>query len=120
MQREGTDGHFSEQTFAASGGCGRGSSASAAGQAAAQSYPSRNITAIIPFAAGNANDVTARIVFEQLQKQLGQPIVIESKPGAGGTLGVGQAARADAGRLHHAVPFGDVQRLLRDAQDAAL
>ena len=67
---------------------------SLAGQAAAQSYPSRNITAIIPFAAGNANDITARIVFEQLQKQLGQPIVIESKPGAGGTIGVGQAARA--------------------------
>ena len=62
--------------------------------AAAQTYPSRNITAIIPFAAGNANDVTARIVFEQLQKQLGQPIVIESKPGAGGTIGVGQAAKA--------------------------
>jgi tripartite-type tricarboxylate transporter receptor subunit TctC len=65
-----------------------------AGPAAAQSYPSRNITAIIPFAAGNANDITARIAFEQLQKQLGQPIVIESKPGAGGTIGVGQAARA--------------------------
>jgi tripartite-type tricarboxylate transporter receptor subunit TctC len=65
-----------------------------AGSAAAQSYPSRNVTAIIPFAAGNANDITARIVFEQLQKQLGQPIVIESKPGAGGTIGVGQAARA--------------------------
>ena len=65
-----------------------------AGEAAAQSYPSRNVTAIIPFAAGNANDVTARIVFEQLQKQLGQPIVIESKPGAGGTLGVAQVARA--------------------------
>src|SRR5262245_16773817 len=64
------------------------------GPATAQSYPSRNITAIIPFAAGNANDVTARIVFEQLQKQLGQPIVIESKPGAGGTLGVAQVARA--------------------------
>ena len=89
-------------------------------QASAQSYPSRNITAIIPFAAGNANDVTARIVFEQLQKQLGQPIVIESKPGAGGTIGVGQAARANAGRLHHPVPFGDVQRVLRHAQDAAL
>ena len=60
----------------------------------AQNYPSRNITAIIPFAAGNANDITARIVFEQLSKQLGQPIVIEGRPGAGGTIGVGQAARA--------------------------
>jgi tripartite-type tricarboxylate transporter receptor subunit TctC len=61
----------------------------------AQNYPSRNITAIIPFAAGNANDITARIVFEQLSKQLGQPIVIEGRPGAGGTIGVGQAARAE-------------------------
>jgi tripartite-type tricarboxylate transporter receptor subunit TctC len=62
--------------------------------ASAQSWPHRNVTAIIPFAAGNANDITARIVFEQLAKQLGQPIVIESRPGAGGTIGVGQAARA--------------------------
>ena len=64
------------------------------GSSSAQTYPSRNITAIIPFAAGNANDITARIVFDQLSKQLGQPIVIESRPGAGGTIGVGQAARA--------------------------
>lgn len=62
--------------------------------ASADTYPSRNITAIIPFAAGNANDVTARIVFEQLSKLLGQAIIIESKPGAGGTIGVGQVARA--------------------------
>ncbi len=65
-----------------------------AGPVAGQTYPSRTITAIIPFAAGNANDITARIVFEQLSKQLGQPIVIESRPGAGSTIGVGQAARA--------------------------
>jgi tripartite-type tricarboxylate transporter receptor subunit TctC len=62
--------------------------------AAAQSWPTRNITAIIPFAPGNANDITGRIVFEQLGKQLGQAIVIENKPGAGGTIGIGQAARA--------------------------
>jgi tripartite-type tricarboxylate transporter receptor subunit TctC len=62
--------------------------------ASAQSWPSRNISAIIPFAAGNANDLTARIVLEQLQKQLGQTIVIENRPGAGGTIGVGAAARA--------------------------
>ena len=64
------------------------------GTSSAQTYPSRTITAIIPFAAGNANDITARVVFEQLSKQLGQTIVIESRPGAGGTIGVGQAARA--------------------------
>ena len=61
----------------------------------AQNYPNRNITAIIPFAAGNANDITARIVFEQLSKQLGQAIVIEGRPGAGGTIGVGTIARAE-------------------------
>jgi tripartite-type tricarboxylate transporter receptor subunit TctC len=62
--------------------------------ASAQNWPSRNISAIIPFAAGNANDLTARIVLEQLQRQLGQTIVIENRPGAGGTIGVGAAARA--------------------------
>jgi len=60
----------------------------------AQSWPARNITAIIPFAAGNANDLTARILLDQVGKQLGQSIVIENRPGAGGTIGVGAAARA--------------------------
>src|SRR6185369_11890402 len=63
-------------------------------QASAQGYPSHNITAIIPFAAGNANDITARIVLDQVSKQLGQAIVIDNRGGAGGTIGVGQAARA--------------------------
>src|SRR6478735_8820114 len=63
-------------------------------QASAQSYPSHNITAIIPFAAGNANDITARIVLEQVGKQMGQPIIIDNRGGAGGTIGVGAAARA--------------------------
>lgn len=64
------------------------------GPASAQVWPSRPITAIIPFAPGNANDITARIVLDQISKQLGQPIVIENRGGAGGTIGVGQAARA--------------------------
>jgi len=62
--------------------------------AGAQGWPTRNITAIIPFAAGNANDLTARILLDQVGKQLGQSIVIENRPGAGGTIGVGAAARA--------------------------
>jgi tripartite-type tricarboxylate transporter receptor subunit TctC len=62
--------------------------------ASAQGYPSHTITAIIPFAAGNANDITARIVLEQVGRQLGQPIVIDNRGGAGGTIGVGQGARA--------------------------
>src|SRR5262249_14935449 len=62
--------------------------------ARAQAWPSRNITAIIPFAAGNANEIIGRIVLEQLSRQLGQPIIIESRPGAGGTIGVAAAAKA--------------------------
>lgn len=68
--------------------------AASAAVAAAQTWPTRSITAIIPFAPGNANDITARIVLEQLGKQLGQTFVIENRGGAGGTIGVGQAARA--------------------------
>jgi tripartite-type tricarboxylate transporter receptor subunit TctC len=60
----------------------------------AQAWPTRAITAIIPFAAGNANDLTGRIVLDQVSRQLGQPIIIENRPGAGGTIAVGQAARA--------------------------
>jgi tripartite-type tricarboxylate transporter receptor subunit TctC len=66
----------------------------AAAPASAQDWPSRNITAIIPFAPGNANDITARIVLDQVSKQLGQTIVIENRGGGGGTIAVGQAARA--------------------------
>ena len=65
-----------------------------ASPAAAETWPTRNITAIIPFAPGNANDITGRIVFEQLGKQLGQAIIIDNRAGAGGTIGIGAAARA--------------------------
>ena len=67
----------------------------ASSAASAQPYPSHNITVVIPFAPGNANDITGRIVFEQVSKQVGQTIVIDNRGGAGGTIGVGQAARAN-------------------------
>jgi tripartite-type tricarboxylate transporter receptor subunit TctC len=60
----------------------------------AQTWPTRPITAIIPFSAGNANDVVGRVVLDQLSRQLGQPIVIENRAGAGGTTGVASAAKA--------------------------
>jgi tripartite-type tricarboxylate transporter receptor subunit TctC len=69
-------------------------SVAAANQVLAQAWPSRTITAIVPFAAGNANDIVARIVLDQVSKQLGQPIVLENRPGAGGITGVAAAARA--------------------------
>ena len=64
--------------------------------ASAQSWPAHPIRVIIPFGAGSATDVVPRIVFEQLSSQLGQPIVVENRTGAGGTLGTGTVAKADA------------------------
>jgi tripartite-type tricarboxylate transporter receptor subunit TctC len=62
--------------------------------ARAQDYPSRPITVIVPFPAGGASDVVARIVTNQMSKILGQPIVIENIGGAGGTIGSARVAAA--------------------------
>jgi len=62
--------------------------------ARAQDYPSRSITVIVPFPAGGASDVVARIVGNQMSKILGQPIIIENVGGAGGTIGGARAAAA--------------------------
>ena len=60
----------------------------------AQSWPDRPLTAIVPFAPGAANDIVGRIVYEQVSKQVNQPIVFENRPGAGGTLGANLVAKA--------------------------
>jgi tripartite-type tricarboxylate transporter receptor subunit TctC len=62
--------------------------------AQAQTYPARNITMIVPFAAGGPTDVIARIVSGQMAPGLGQSIIIENVVGAGGTTGATRAARA--------------------------
>jgi tripartite-type tricarboxylate transporter receptor subunit TctC len=62
--------------------------------ARAQSYPARPITMIVPFPAGGAADVIARIMAERMQGPLGQPVIIENIGGADGSLGVGRTARA--------------------------
>jgi tripartite-type tricarboxylate transporter receptor subunit TctC len=64
------------------------------GTALAQTWPSHTITSVIPFAAGNANDIVGRVVLEQVSRQLGQPIIIENRAGSGGTIGVGSVAKA--------------------------
>jgi len=64
------------------------------GGAAAQAYPTRPITMIVPLATGGSTDVIARIVAEGMRPTLGQPVVVENVTGAGGTIGVGRAARA--------------------------
>ncbi|HZR76299.1 Bug family tripartite tricarboxylate transporter substrate binding protein [Bradyrhizobium sp.] len=67
-----------------------------AGMAQADSWPSRLIKATIPFGAGSAADVVPRLVFDRLSAELGQAIVVENRPGAGGTIGTGAIAKADA------------------------
>ena len=58
----------------------------ATGSALAQSYPNRPIRVLVPFAAGGAVDTLARIVGQKLSESIGQPVIIENRPGAGGNL----------------------------------
>jgi tripartite-type tricarboxylate transporter receptor subunit TctC len=60
----------------------------------AQQYPTRTITVIIPFAGGSASDVVSRIMLNKMSTNMGQPIVVENRPGAGGNSGTLQGARA--------------------------
>ena len=53
------------------------------------------LRAVVPFAAGSSTDIVPRIVFEQLSQQLGQPIVVENRAGAGGTIGASSVAKSD-------------------------
>jgi tripartite-type tricarboxylate transporter receptor subunit TctC len=62
----------------------------------AQSYPTRPITVIVPFAAGGPADTVARIVSERMRVALGQPMIIENVAGAAGSVGVSRAVRAPA------------------------
>ncbi len=66
-----------------------------ASAALAQNWPTRPIRVISPFAAGSASDTTGRVVLDQVSQNLGQPFVVEVRPGAGGTLGFAQVAKAD-------------------------
>ena len=68
----------------------------AGGVAAQQPYPSRPIHFIVPFAAGGGSDVVARTLSQRLAQQLGQPVVVENKPGAGATLGANLVANSAA------------------------
>jgi tripartite-type tricarboxylate transporter receptor subunit TctC len=66
-----------------------------AGTAWAQTYPTKPIKIIVPFTPGSATDVMARIVGERLNAAWGQPVVVDNRPGAGGTIGIRETARAD-------------------------
>ena len=80
--------HLAAALFALAALCG----ASSAG--AQSAYPSRPITIVVGFSAGGTTDIIARLISEELRKSLGQPIVIENRPGAGGNIGAELVAKA--------------------------
>ncbi len=103
--------------------------------AAAQSYPNRPIRYIVSFPPGGSSDLIARAIAPRMAERLGQPVVVENRPGAGGMIGVDAVAKARARRLHHrprrgrravvehqplsehAVPSGEGPRAGLDARD---
>lgn len=91
--------------------------------AAAQTYPVRAISLVVPFPAGGTTDVLARAVGQELSKSLGQPVVVESKPGAGATLGADFVAKAKPdgytllmGAVHHTIATSVYKKLPYDFQ----
>jgi tripartite-type tricarboxylate transporter receptor subunit TctC len=83
---------------------------SAAGWASAQTWPARNITIVVPFPAGGTTDVLARAVSTKLSAAIGQPVIVDNRPGAGATLGAAAVAKSPAdgytllmGAVHHTV-----------------
>ena len=95
----------------------------AASPAIAQSYPVKAISLIVPFPAGGTTDVLARALGQALSKNLGQPVVIESKPGAGATLGADYVAKAKPdgytllmGAVHHTIATSVYKKLPYDFQ----
>ncbi|MGQ0651487.1 MAG: tripartite tricarboxylate transporter substrate binding protein [Betaproteobacteria bacterium] len=65
------------------------------GHAFGQAYPSKPIRIIVPFTPGSATDVMGRIVGERLSSAWGQPVIVDNRPGAGGSIGIRETARAE-------------------------
>ncbi len=93
------------------------------GTTMAQTWPSKPISLIVPFPSGGTTDVLARAVGVELSKVLGQPVVVESKPGAGATLGADFVSKAKAdghtllmGAVHHTIASSVYKKLPYDFQ----
>jgi len=95
----------------------------AGGGAMAQAWPSKPISLIVPFPAGGTTDVLARALAEKLTLSLGQTVIVESKPGAGATLGADYVAKARpdgytllVGAVHHTIASSVYKKLPYDFQ----
>ena len=103
--------------------CGLALLATAGGHVSAQTWPDKPVTLIVPFPAGGTTDVLARALAEKLQLALGQPVIVESKPGAGATLGADVVAKARpdghtllVGAVHHTIATSVYKKLAYDFQ----
>ena len=78
--------------------------------AVAQEFPNKNIRVVVPFAAAGVTDIVARIIFDRVSQSLGQTVIIDNRPGAGGTIAVDQVAHAapDGYTLIMADPSGSL------------
>jgi tripartite-type tricarboxylate transporter receptor subunit TctC len=93
----------------------------AASLAAAQSWPAKPITLVVPFPPGGSSDALARAITTPLSQSLGQPVVVESKPGAGATVGADYVAKARPdgytllmGAVHHTIATSVYKKLPYD------
>ncbi|TDP61677.1 Bug family tripartite tricarboxylate transporter substrate binding protein [Roseateles toxinivorans] len=93
------------------------------GSAIAQAWPSKPVTLVVPFPAGGTTDVLARALAEKLALSLGQPVIVESKPGAGATLGADYVAKSRpdgytllVGAVHHTIASSVFKKLPYDFQ----
>src|SRR5260370_40527194 len=64
------------------------------GHASAAEYPDRSIRVVVPFAAAGVTDIVSRILFDRVAQSIGQPIIIDNRPGAGGNIGIDQVAKS--------------------------
>ncbi|MDM0021313.1 Bug family tripartite tricarboxylate transporter substrate binding protein [Variovorax saccharolyticus] len=93
----------------------------AASLAAAQAYPTKPVTLVVPFPPGGSSDALARAITTPLSQSLGQPVIVESKPGAGATVGADYVAKAKPdgytllmGAVHHTIATSVYKKLPYD------